>query len=177
MATERTSSEGRRIRSDSAVFDAAASVLESLGGRLREAQRSHGDLRQYLVDLGHQAAQLLAVHQADPGAGADLTRLVGESLAAGGTLLGQVIDDHDTATGHFANRMPVLVASGWLGDLFGDPLGARPDDPLDDISLLGVKDADDIQEVASTRAQTTFDGAGIVDGHGMPSGTRTGTPC
>ena len=218
VATERTSSEGRRIRSDSAVFDAAASVLESLGGRLREAQRSHGDVRQYLVDLSHQAAQLLAVQPVDPGAGADLTRIVGESLAAGGTLLGQVRDDHDTATGHFANRMSVLVASGWLGDLFGDPLGARPDDPLDDIrrptqeiletyqvstdpdgmvtypdgvtgwlaerlgkeprqltasearllddlGLLGVKDADDIQEVASTRAQTAFGGAGIADGH------------
>lgn len=129
-AGDRTSSEGRSIQSDSAVFDAATDVLESLGGRLREAQRSHGDLRQYLIDLSHQAALLLAVQPVDPGAGADLTRMVGESLAAGGALLGRVRDDHGTAVGHFDNRMSILVA---FGGLISDPLGVQPADPLEDI--------------------------------------------
>jgi len=70
--------------------------------------------------------------------------------------------------------MSVLVASGWLGDLFGDPLGARPDDSLDDIrrpiqeileTYQASTDPEGIQEVASTRAQTAFGGTGIVDGH------------
>ncbi|MFN2494644.1 MAG: hypothetical protein ABR608_01875 [Pseudonocardiaceae bacterium] len=218
-AGERTGSAGRGIWLDSAVFDATASVLESLGGRLRDAQRSHEDLRQYLIDLSHRAALLPAVEPVDPGAGADLVRLVGESLAAGAALLGQVRNDHDTAAAHFANRMAILVAFGGLaGGLSGDPLGAQPADPLvnirrplheifqtyqvtpdpdglvmypegvtgwltqqlgvpptkltasearmlDNLGLLGVKDARDIQITAQTTALSTFGRVGELDGH------------
>ena len=133
-AGEQARSAGRGLGSDSAVFDAASRVLESLGGRLRDAQRGHEDLRQYLIDLSHRAALLPAAHPADPGAGTDLARLVGETLAAGAALLEHVRDDHDTAATHFANRMAILVAFGSLaGGLSGDPLGAQPGDPAERI--------------------------------------------
>ena len=150
-AGERTSIVGRGIRSDSAVFDAAAGVLESLAGRLRDAQHSHQDLRQYLIDLGHRAALLLAVEPVDPAVGADLARQVGESLAAGGALLGQVREDHDTAAGHFANRMSVLVA---LDGPTGDPLGTLPPDPLG-----GIRRS--LQEIFETY-QVSVDPEGMV---------------
>ena len=133
-AGDRTNRAAEGIHADSAILDAAARVLGSLSGRLRDAQRSHLVLRQYLVDLSHRAALLLEAEPVDPGAGGDLARLVSENLAAGGDLLGQVHDDHKTAAGHFGNRMAMLAAFGGLaGGLNGDPLDAAPADPLAEI--------------------------------------------
>ncbi|MGH3873880.1 MAG: DUF6973 domain-containing protein [Pseudonocardiaceae bacterium] len=59
-------------------------------------------------------------------------------------------------------------AEGWLAKKFGftpKTVTATEARLLDDIGWAGVIDANDIQEGASTRAQSAFGGAGIVDGH------------